>query len=85
MRKQGVVLSWTADGETAPVRLQRKLLTPPAAKKKAPLAPAPEPMNETSAGGTKARRQGRAMDATVRMGETYEYRAQRVSRVDCGW
>ncbi len=29
VRKQGVVLSWNADGENAAVRLQRKLLTPP--------------------------------------------------------
>lgn len=82
MRKQGVVLHWTADGETAPVRLQRKLLTPPATKaKQGPLAPAPEPINETLLVEEDAA-QGRAMDTTVRMGESYEYRAQRVSRVD---
>jgi hypothetical protein len=82
MHKQGLVLSWTADGETAAVRLQRKLLTPPATKTQHDaLAPAPEAINATllvDEGAT----QGRAMDTTIRMGETYEYRAQRVSRVD---
>lgn len=82
MRKQGVVLSWTADGETAPVRLQRKLLTPPASKtKQGPLAPAPEAINGTLLVEEGAA-QGRAMDTTVGFGESYEYRAQRVSRVD---
>lgn len=82
MRKQGVVLRWTADGETAPVRLQRKLLTPPANKTtQGALAPAPEMVNETLL-VQEGVAEGRAMDTTVRMGETYEYRAQRVSRVE---
>ena len=82
MRKQGVVLIWTPDGETAPVRLQRKLLTPPQAKtKNEPLAPAPEPINETLL-VDEGVAQGRAMDTTVRFGKSYQYRAQRVSRVD---
>ncbi len=82
MHKQGVVLSWTADGETAAVRLERKLLTPPATKtKQGPLAPAPEAISGTLLVEEGAA-QGRAMDTTVRLGERYEYRAQRVSRVD---
>jgi hypothetical protein len=64
------------------VRLQRKLLTPPASKSEhGPLAPAPEALRETLLVEEGAGR-GRAMDTTVRMGESYEYRAQRVSRVD---
>jgi hypothetical protein len=82
VRKQGVVLHWTADGETAPVRLERKLLTPPATKtKQGPLAPAPEAINQTLVVEDGAA-QGRAMDTTVRFGQSYAYRAQRVSRVD---
>ncbi|HMG86814.1 MAG TPA: fibronectin type III domain-containing protein [Terracidiphilus sp.] len=82
MHKQGLVLTWTADGETAAVRLQRKLLTPPATKTQHDaLAPAPEAINATLLVEEGAA-QGRAMDTTIRMGESYEYRAQRVSRVD---
>lgn len=82
IRKQGVELRWAADGETSAVRLHRKLLTPPAAKgKNENLAPAPEPINQTLLVEEGAA-QGRAMDATVHFGESYEYRAQRVSRVD---
>jgi hypothetical protein len=81
VRKQGVVLRWTPDGETAPVRLQRKLLTEPAPKSQhGPLAPAAEPVKETLLVEEGAE-QGRAMDTTIRFGESYEYRAQRVSRV----
>ncbi|MGA9584115.1 MAG: hypothetical protein WBQ95_02245, partial [Terracidiphilus sp.] len=82
VRKQGVVLSWTPDSEIAAVRLQRKLLTPPATKaQQGPLASAPEAINETllvEEGST----QGRAMDKTIRFGEIYAYRAQRIRRVD---
>jgi hypothetical protein len=82
MRKQGAVLRWTADGENTAVRLQRKLLTPPASNAEhGPLAPAPEAVRETLLVEEGAGR-GRAMDTTVREGESYEYRAQRVSRVD---
>ena len=82
VRKQGVVLSWTADGENAAVRLQRRLLTPPATKaQQGLLAPPPEAIHETLLVDASSQ-QGRAMDTTVRFGESYEYRAQRVSRVN---
>jgi hypothetical protein len=82
LRKQGVVLSWTADGENAAVRLERKLLTPPATTaQQGPLAPAPEAINEKLLVDEGAV-QGRAIDKTIRFGESYEYRAQRVRRVD---
>ena len=81
VRKQGVVLSWTADGENAAVRLQRRLLTPPATKaQQGLLAPPPEAIHETLLVDASSQ-QGRAMDTTVRFGESYEYRAQRVSGV----
>jgi hypothetical protein len=86
LRKQGVVLSWAAksegDGESSAVRLERKLLTPPAGKPQhGSLAPAPEPVKETLLVDAGAQ-QGRAIDKTIRFGERYTYRAQRVSRVD---
>jgi hypothetical protein len=83
VRKQGVVLSWTPDGEKAPVRLARKLLTPPAAKasEKGPLAPVPEPINQSML-VDEGLELGRAIDQTVRFSESYEYRAQRVARID---
>ena len=83
LRKQGVVLSWTPDGEKTPVRLVRKLLTAPPDKagQKGPLAPVPEPISQTMLveAGTE---QGRAIDETARLSETYEYRAQRVARIE---
>lgn len=83
LRRQGVVLSWTADGDKAPVRLLRKSLTPPPPKsqQQGPLAPVPEALNQTllvEAGVE----QGRALDQTVHIGESYEYRAQRVAHVE---
>lgn len=83
VRKQGVVLSWTPDGEKAPVRLVRKLLTPPPAKSKAqgPLEPEPEPVDQSLLVES-GMEQGRALDETAHVDETYEYRAQRVARVD---
>lgn len=82
VRKQGVVLSWNADDENAAVRLHRQLLTPHGTKSQhGPLGPPPEAIKETLLvdAGTQ---QGRAMDTTVRFGESYEYRVQRVSRMD---
>lgn len=82
VRKPGVVISWTPDGEKAPVRLLRTLLTPPPAKQpQGPLAPSPEPVNQSLMVETSAE-QGRALDETARVDETYEYRAQRVARID---
>lgn len=82
VRKQGVVLSWTPDGEKAPVRLVRKLMTPPPAKSaRGPLEAAPEPVNQAMLVEAGVE-QGRALDATAHFKESYEYRAQRVVRVD---
>src|SRR5215469_18596595 len=82
VRKQGVVVSWTADGEETAVRLNRKLLLPPAQKTThGPLAPEPEPIEQKLLVDAGAK-ESRAIDRTVRFGENYEYRAQRVSRVE---
>lgn len=87
VRKQGVVLTWTPDNEKAAVRLERKSLTPPQRSQSKSqdglLAPAPEAVNQSLLveEGTE---QGRAIDQTARFNEKYEYRAQRVVRMDVG-
>ncbi len=87
VRKQGVVLTWTPDNEKVAVRLERKLLTPPPEPQSKSqdklLAPAPEAVKQSLLveAGTE---QGRAIDKTVRFNETYEYRAQRVVRMNVG-
>ena len=83
MRKQGAVLHWTTDEESAAIRLERKLLTPAPKKPKEGLtAPPPEPIEQDLL--IEDVKQGVAVDKTIRFGETYEYRAQRVSRVFLG-
>jgi hypothetical protein len=89
MRREGVLLRWTpAPPEAAPVavRLERKLVSPPAnqlATAKAaegPLAARPEPGERTllvEAGPHLER----ALDSSIQFGAAYEYRAQRVARV----
>jgi hypothetical protein len=78
-RKQGVLLRWSAAGETTTVvRLHRKLLTPQAKPQKGLLTPAPEPPEQSLLVGANA---SRALDKAVRFGQSYEYRAQRVVRI----
>jgi hypothetical protein len=82
VRKDGVILSWIGQSEAADaVRLHRKLLTPPPAKPHQELlAPAPEPSEENLLVDPSPQ-VARAIDRNIRLGESYEYRAQRVSRV----
>lgn len=81
VRKDGVVLSWNPHSNANAVRLQRRLLTPPPAKsQQSLLTPPPEPpeqnlLVEANASGA------RAIDRNIRLGESYEYRAQRISHV----
>jgi hypothetical protein len=84
LRKDGVALRWThVPPELFPteMRLQRTLLTPVAKPQTQGALPAPaEPAEqnllvaETGVHGT--------LDNTIRFGETYTYRAQRITRVD---
>ncbi len=84
MSKDGVLLRWTpVPPEASPVaiRLVRKLLTPPAQKpSQGPLAQPAEPLQQSLLvePGSHA---DRALDTSIRFGETYEYRAQRVARI----
>jgi len=83
LRKEGIALHWTPDSASAliAVRLHRKLLTPPAAKpQQGPLAPPPEPLEQSLLIDSGAQT-GRALDKSIRFGQTYEYRAQRVVRL----
>ena len=87
--KQGVILRWTPVAEDGPemaVRLRRKLLTPPATKPKENLlGPAPEPLERNllveRGAGESGGALDRALDMEIRLGQSYEYRAQRVARV----
>jgi hypothetical protein len=91
VRKGGVVLSWAADiglDSTTVIRLHRKLLTSKTdAKAKVqtgPLAPAPEPLEQTllvESGARSGQASDQAFDKGIRFGQVYEYRAQRVARV----
>jgi hypothetical protein len=88
LQKGGVVLTWNADrvAEHATViRLHRKLLAPPQAAAKISsqpgfLAPTKEPLDQSLLVDSPAE-PGRAIDKTIRFGQTYEYRAQRITRL----
>ena len=81
VQKAGVLLHWRPDGEDAPGRLQRTLLTPAPAKKQQEglLAPPPEAIEQNLL--IEDTGQGRALDKSIRFGEAYAYRAQRVARI----
>jgi len=91
VRKTGVVLRWSPleapSQESSATRLQRKLLTPPPAKppQQGLLAPKPEPVEQNllvSSCAPEAWKGGcYALDNSIRFGQVYEYRAQRVARV----
>lgn len=91
VRKDGVILRWTA--ATVPenstvIRLHRTLLTPQPKSGSAGnppseegfFAPPPEPI-EQSLLVDDAAHPGRTLDKSIRFGQTYEYRAQRVALV----
>ena len=92
VRANGVVLHWSSDQPSTAVRLHRRLLTPPAAKKKddnkimsAPSEPVIQNLLVDSPAsqetGDRNRAQGQALDASVRFGQSYEYTAQRIQPV----
>jgi hypothetical protein len=91
LRKDGVILRWSADtppSQTTVIRLHRKLLMPapntePAAKSTSQtgfLTPPKEPIDQTLLVDSPSN-PDRTIDKTIRFGQTYEYRAQRVARV----
>lgn len=85
VRKAGVELHWAADHEAAAVRLRRTLVSPPkpaAAGGRGPLVEPRETVEQSLL--VEDGSQGGALDRTVRFGEVYDYRAQRVARVTVG-
>jgi len=90
LRKEGAVLRWNLDSAASTataIRLHRRLLTPqPQAESAKPaaqqglLAPPKEPVEQNLLVDSPGP-QDRTIDKTIRFGETYEYRAQRVVRI----
>jgi hypothetical protein len=88
LRKDGVLLRWTPpppDAPPAAIRFQRTLLTPPSKKSsqnspQGSLAAPAEPVQRNLLVETGSA--SRALDSEIHFGESYEYRAQRVVRVD---
>jgi hypothetical protein len=80
VRKQGIVLRWNAVDQRDAIRLHRTLLNPPPAKpKQGPLAAPVETVNRDLLVDHDA---GVALDKDIRFGQSYEYRAQRIARVE---
>jgi hypothetical protein len=83
LRRDGIELHWTPgspDAAPTPVRLVRTLVTPADKKpKEGLLTPPAEPGERNLL--VENTRASHALDADVRMGSSYEYRAQRVARV----
>jgi len=85
MSKEGVLLHWAPDpteSSSIAIRLVRRLLSPPVKESdQGPLAQPAEPL-EQSLLVEPAAHADRALDTSIRFGETYEYRAQRVTSVE---
>jgi len=88
MRKNGVLLRWTPvpnDSSPVAIRLVRRLLSPPVKKSdQGLLAQPPEPLEQSllvEPAAHSDRAPHTCIDTSIRFGETYEYRAQRVDRV----
>lgn len=80
VRRQGVALHWSAEAAPDAIRLHRTLLTPPQTKKhEGILDTPPAPVEMTL---LVARDEGRALDSSVELGKTYQYRAQRVAHLE---
>ncbi len=85
MRRTGVMLRWAPESqETSPaaVRIERKLIAAPTGVKPAagPLSAHAEPAERTLLVAP-APHLDRALDSSITLGSTYEYRAQRVVHV----
>jgi hypothetical protein len=83
VRKDGVVLRWSAGTPETAVRLHRRLLrAAPAAKTQhGPLDAPPEPIEQNLLVEADWQDPGKALDQSIHFGQSYEYEAQRVTRV----
>jgi hypothetical protein len=80
LHKDGVVLHWAVGDSTQSIRLYRTLLSPPAKKKDSgPLPESAQPAEQRLLIDSDS---GAALDKTVDYDQIYEYRAQRVARVE---
>ncbi|HWG19080.1 MAG TPA: hypothetical protein VG225_01035 [Terracidiphilus sp.] len=80
IRKAGIVLRWNPEDSRETIRLQRTLLSPPPAKAHSgPLAPPPEQVQQILLVPSDP---GIALDKDIRFGQAYQYRAQRVARME---
>jgi len=80
VRKQGIVLRWNPAAPQNSIRLHRRLLNPPAARaQRGPLEAPPEPVNQDL---LVEHDSGVALDKDIRFGQTYEYRAQRIAKIE---
>lgn len=91
LRKQGAVLRWneqSPETENTILRLHRTLLGAPARaqsgedSRRGLLTADTEPVEQSLL--VESPRAGQVLDETIRFGNTYEYRAQRVARVEIG-
>jgi hypothetical protein len=82
LHKQGVALHWTAGASTQSIRLYRKLLSIPQKKQETGPLAAPKQAEEITL--IVDSDTGRALDSTVEFSSDYEYRAQRVVRLQIG-
>jgi hypothetical protein len=84
LQRDGVLLHWTPASPGAPptaIRLVRTLLTPPAKKpSQGPLSAPPEPIVRNLLVDASA--SSHALDTDIHFGESYEYRAQRIARIN---
>jgi hypothetical protein len=87
MSKDGVLLRWapaSTESSSTAIRLVRTLISPPTKEPDHSRLPqSAEPLEQTLLVEATAH-SDRALDANIRFGETYEYRAQRVARVTAG-
>jgi hypothetical protein len=84
MSKDGVLMRWAhapTESPSTAIRLVRTLISPPTRKSdQSPLPQSAEPLEQTFL-VEPANHSDRALDSSIRFGETYAYRAQRVMRV----
>jgi hypothetical protein len=87
MKRDGVFLRWAPAPTEAPsiaIRLVRRLISPPGTKSdQGPMSQPAEPLEQTLLVAP-TDLADRALDSSIRFGETYVYRAQRVARVTVG-
>lgn len=81
LRKQGVALFWKAGAGPETIRLQRKLIHAAPKDKEGPLGAPPEAAEQKLLVEPNAH-PGAALDKEIRFGQVYEYRAQRIVRVE---